>query len=250
MSYTSGIRSSRRTLQSDVLAVHQNDPNLVYAGLRNGSVALEDLRVTSRQINRVGGTVKQKAVVGVRRLSDSAVPWGLIVSGLSDEVRSCSYTFSRKCSCQLLIYDIRFSSAPLYSCVGHINKYHDRLVRLFTAPRTKVHLSITNAQGLTTTPDDKFIYAAGSDNRLRLFDARSGHRVMPDLVAEEDSLHQRRIGPSEDNPLKRIFQDKVENITVREDNLGVDLSVKGDLMRFGAVDYGDPIAYDGLMSLD
>ena len=103
---------------------------------------------------------------------------------------------------------------------------------------------------MTTTPDDKFIYAAGSDNRLRLFDTRTGQRIMPELAAEEDSLHQRRIGPMEDNPLKRIFQDKIENISVREDNLGVDLSVKGELMRFGAVEYGDPVAYDGLMSLD
>lgn len=112
-----------------MLAVHQSDPNLVFAGLRNGSVALEDLRVTSRQINRVGGTVKQKAVVGVRRLSDSAVPWGLVVSGLSDEVSLGWILHTRlRADAQLLIYDIRFSSAPLHSCSGHINKYHDRLV--------------------------------------------------------------------------------------------------------------------------
>lgn len=40
----------------------------------------------SRIINRVGGTKKQKAVVGVKRLNDGAVPWGLVVSGLGDEV--------------------------------------------------------------------------------------------------------------------------------------------------------------------
>jgi len=74
-------------LTSDVLALHQTDPNLLFCGLRNGSVSLEDMRVQpNRMINRVGGTRKQKAVVGVKRLSDGAVPWGLVVSGLGDEV--------------------------------------------------------------------------------------------------------------------------------------------------------------------
>jgi WD repeat-containing protein 21A len=158
VSYTSGIHCSRRTLQSDVLAVHQSDPNLVFAGLRNGSVALEDLRVTSRQINRVGGTLKQKAVVGVRRLSASAVPWGLIVSGLSDEVcfnlsflpsfvlrlrHPVALTWPQADG-QLLIYDIRFSNSPLNTCPGHINKYHDRLVSPATLPHGLSQPSLTH----------------------------------------------------------------------------------------------------------
>jgi WD repeat-containing protein 21A len=70
------------------LAVHHHDSNLVYAGLRNGVVSLEDLRVEPGGVNRVGHTIKGKAVVGVKRLKDSAVPWGMVVSGLDSEVGS------------------------------------------------------------------------------------------------------------------------------------------------------------------
>ena len=85
--YATKLSTTRRTLYSDVLAVDQAEPHLVFCGFRNGSVGLEDLRLQpGRWTNRVGGTKKQKAVVGVKRLSDGAVPWGLVVSGLGDEV--------------------------------------------------------------------------------------------------------------------------------------------------------------------
>ena len=85
LNYDLKPRSTTRRVKSDVLAVDQYDPNLVMTGLRNGFVSLEDLRVESRNLNKVGHTVKGKAVVGVKRLNDGAVPWGLVVSGLDSE---------------------------------------------------------------------------------------------------------------------------------------------------------------------
>ena len=49
-------------------------------------VTLEDLRVDQRTWNKIATTSRGKAVVGVKRLKDSAVPWGIAVSGMSDDV--------------------------------------------------------------------------------------------------------------------------------------------------------------------
>ena len=79
-------------MPSDVLALDQASPDIVFAGLRSGKVAMEDLRVqpSRNRINPVGGTKRGKAVVGVKRLKDSAVPSGLLVSGMGDEVCACT----------------------------------------------------------------------------------------------------------------------------------------------------------------
>jgi hypothetical protein len=40
-----------------------------------------------------------------------------------------------------------------------------------------------------------------------------------------------RLGPGELNPLKRIFEDRVVDLQVRED-YGLDVAVNGELLRF------------------
>lgn len=78
-------------MPSDALAVHQYSRDLVFAGQRSGLVTCEDLRVKPKSPVVVGGTRGRKAVVNVKRVQDGAVPWGLVVSGMGDEVSFCLF---------------------------------------------------------------------------------------------------------------------------------------------------------------
>ena len=73
-------------LKSDCHCVDHLDRNLVYAGLRNADILLEDLRIRPRVQNVLTRTLKGKAVVGVKKMKEALVPWGLAVSGMSNEV--------------------------------------------------------------------------------------------------------------------------------------------------------------------
>jgi len=59
--------------------------NIVYAGLRNSGVMSGDFRDSSKRLTTIA-SLKHKAVVKVKRLCDSAVPFGLLVSGMGDKV--------------------------------------------------------------------------------------------------------------------------------------------------------------------
>lgn len=105
-------------------------------------------------------------------------------------------------------------------------------------------------QGMETTPDDKFLFAAGSDNRLRLYSTTNGTRIQPTSSGFAtptsqsdpstpfgDTLHpinfaSRAIGPLASNPLSRIYEDNITSIGVRNDTWGLDLVVKGHMYRF------------------
>lgn len=78
-------------MPSDALAVHQYSRDLVFTGQRSGLVTCEDLRVKPKSPVVVGGTRGRKAVVNVKRVQDGAVPWGLVVSGMGDEVSFCFF---------------------------------------------------------------------------------------------------------------------------------------------------------------
>ena len=86
--YIDRLYTDIRDLPSDVLALHHSSPDLVLAGLSSSSVLLEDLRVQSTTPNVVASTVEGRPVIGVKRLKDSAVPWGLVVSAMDDQVRN------------------------------------------------------------------------------------------------------------------------------------------------------------------
>lgn len=75
-----------RPVPSDPLAVHHATEHLVYAGLRNGSLIVDDQRTRAGRSQKIGKTTRGKAVVGIKRLQDSAVPYGLVASGMMNEV--------------------------------------------------------------------------------------------------------------------------------------------------------------------
>ncbi|CAD6564400.1 MAG: hypothetical protein TREMPRED_004974 [Tremellales sp. Tagirdzhanova-0007] len=147
--YIDRLHTSKRDLPSDALALHHSSPDLVFAGLRSSSVLLEDLRAQSRIPNVVASTAEGRAVIGVKRLKDSAVPWGLVVSAMDD---------------QLLLFDVRFGKSPLIRFKDHRNNFQSSL-------------------GLTTSSDDEIVVAAGSDCRIRAWSTVTGDRI---VTGDED----------------------------------------------------------------
>jgi len=131
------------------------------------------------------------------------------------------------------------------------------LIHVVTSSKRYSQAHDVKSQGLATSPDDKFLWAAGSDSRLRLYSTSSGQRIMPyppssslstsaestmsggrGTMGGDDQLFGRQIGPKEGNPLRRVFKGKVEHISVRPDDLGLDISVKGEIMRFSRMGQG------------
>ncbi|KAL1405348.1 hypothetical protein Q8F55_008979 [Vanrija albida] len=144
--YGEALTMTSRKTASDPLSVYRSDPNTVYAGLRSSHVIVEDLRAAGRGHGSTLATMPAgKAVIGVQRLKDSAVPWGLLVSAMNH---------------QLYIYDIRFAASPLRTLPGHTNLYHTNLA-------------------LTTAPDDTVVFAGGSDHRLRAWSTLTGELLTP-----------------------------------------------------------------------
>jgi hypothetical protein len=106
--YADGGAPLRRQLSSTPLALHQADHNLVYAGLRSGKIQLHDLRIPASQNQIVGRMQQGKAVVGVKRLKDDAVPYGVLASGMGSEVSLLRLPEAAKADlrCSSSIYDI------------------------------------------------------------------------------------------------------------------------------------------------
>ncbi|OCF41022.1 hypothetical protein I317_05133 [Kwoniella heveanensis CBS 569] len=212
ISYSSHLGSKNRRLPSDALAVHQASRDLVFVGQRNGRVGLEDLRTAPPASlfmqNVVAATQNEKAIVGVKRLDDAAVPWGLVVGGL-----------------------------------GH--------------------------EGMATSPDDKVLFASGSDRRVRAWSTLTGETIFPSYpppaipppslrererecegakktFGADSSFHQNDRGvflggdggvqewqeSEQDNPLYRVYENRVTHLSVTE-GMGLDVVHKGELMRFG-----------------
>lgn len=93
------LESSRtvRHLPSGLMAIHHADRDIVYAGLRNSNIHCEDLRVRGGKTVPMARLERGKAVVAVKRLKDSAVPYGLVASGMLSEVSpitTCRSAFS------------------------------------------------------------------------------------------------------------------------------------------------------------
>ncbi|WWC90187.1 uncharacterized protein L201_005120 [Kwoniella dendrophila CBS 6074] len=205
LNYTTSLRSIPRRLHSDALAIHQTSRDLVYVGQRSGHVSLEDLRTSSRTQNIVASTIKGKAVVGVKRLSDSAVPWGLVVSGMSHE---------------MLLFDVRYGDKPLRAFEGHFNTFHTSVA-------------------LTTSPNDKTLFASSSDRRIKAWSIITGDPLLPPTSVESTSslttgwdTNKNEEEVEVDNPLNRVFSHRVSHLDVN-DELGLDVVVRGDLYRFG-----------------
>ncbi|WOO85668.1 uncharacterized protein LOC62_07G009163 [Vanrija pseudolonga] len=146
--YGETLTLSRRHTTSDPLSLHQFDPNTIYAGLRSSQVTLEDLRSPPRHHSTsIAFMPGGKAVIGVKKLKDSAVPWGMLASAMGN---------------QLYIYDTRFAAQPLRTLPGHVNTYHFNLA-------------------LSTAPDDTVVFAGGGDHRLRAWSTLTGEPLKPVL---------------------------------------------------------------------
>ncbi|ORY26498.1 hypothetical protein BCR39DRAFT_540981 [Naematelia encephala] len=175
----------KRHLTSDPLCLHQAEPNILYAGLRSSAILMQDLRVHPQSSRPTMTMPSGKAMVGVKRLRDSAVPWGLVASAMDH---------------QLCIFDVRYGKSPLRELQGHVNNYQQYL-------------------GLATSPDGRFVFAGGSDHRVRCWDTITGQVIEP---------APQRYG----NPLQKSFEHRVQILDVRDD-LGLDVVDKGELQRFG-----------------
>ncbi|KAK4685172.1 hypothetical protein P7C73_g4980, partial [Tremellales sp. Uapishka_1] len=155
--YASRLATTYRKLPSDPLCVHQSSSDIAFVGMRSSQIRLDDLRVKGRRDDTIAQLPGSKAVVGVKRLKDSAVPWGLLASGMSD---------------QLMIFDIRFAKQPLRCLKGHVNSFHSDL-------------------GLATTPTDSHVLAAGSDDVVRAWSTQTGE---PMSAAEGSSGEDHLLG--------------------------------------------------------
>jgi hypothetical protein len=72
------------------MALNQACPNIVYAGLRDSQIISGDFRDSSTGFRPIA-TLNHKAVVNVKRLCDSAVPFGLLVSGMGNKVSTTQW---------------------------------------------------------------------------------------------------------------------------------------------------------------
>jgi hypothetical protein len=86
--------TDRRLLPSDPLTIHQTCRDIRYVGLRNSQIIRSDLRTPSRGVDVISKMQRGKAVVKVQRLDDSAVPFGLLASGMCSEVSSLTTTMT------------------------------------------------------------------------------------------------------------------------------------------------------------
>lgn len=143
MTSEDALSFNTRRMPSDPLKVHQYTRDIVFAGLRNSSILMEDLRTPSGKPNIITTLPRGRAVTGIKRLQDSAVPWGLLASGLDN---------------QLVIYDLRFPKQPLRELADHVNVFHTTL-------------------GMATSPDDTVVFHGGCDKRLRAWSTVTGERI-------------------------------------------------------------------------
>ncbi len=49
---------------------------------------------------------------------------------------------------------------------------------------------------------------------------------------DDTAIRQHRIGPTEVNPIKRIFKARVKSISLQDDVYGMDISEGGNIFRF------------------
>jgi hypothetical protein len=92
-----------------------------------------------------------------------------------------------------------------------------------SAPSLKIKL---NDQGLGTAANDKVVFAAGSDNRLRAWSLLSGERLRPDHDSNPDLVSR-----NSRNPLTRSFSAHPTAISITEDGM-MDVGVGHAIHRF------------------
>ncbi|KAH0832092.1 hypothetical protein J3R83DRAFT_13001 [Lanmaoa asiatica] len=128
----------RLPTHSDVLALAQRR-NILYTGLRNGRILQFDTRVQRSNVYPLFDSVSQctSSITGLKHLHDYQLLVSFIDGGIST-------------------FDLRFPiRTPLLTFTGNFNTYTVRLP-------------------LATDPYEKFLFAAGQDNRIRLWSLITG----------------------------------------------------------------------------
>ena len=94
--------------------------------------------------------------------------------------------------------------------------------------------NISLPQGLTTSPDDQWLFAAGSDTKIRAWNTTTGCQLLPPPLF--DSPPTSNVNKWKYNhPLVTPFDHVPTALSIREDDWGMDVAVKGELHRFRKV---------------
>ncbi|KAH9948875.1 hypothetical protein B0H21DRAFT_206171 [Amylocystis lapponica] len=182
---------------SDVLAIHQQ-PNLVYSGARSGAVHRFDVRLDTRKGQSLLNGRFERTTSSVTHLS-IIHEWELLVSTIRGNLET---------------HDLRFlrSDTPVLHFPGHVNSYTIKL-------------------GIAVDPLQDFLYAGGSDNRIRAWSLRTGGPIpfSPSSSAEPPTETW-----SIDSPFWNKFEAAVVAMQVTESEQGTCLwaSSAGKLHRW------------------
>lgn len=151
-----------RTLNcgSDVMAVCQHS-NTVFAGCRNGTIQLFDLRDSrTRGSNLLDNRYQRK---GSRFVSHINVirDWELLISTSAGDLE---------------MFDLRYSasSTPITTFVGHVN-------------------SVRNDLGITVDPSNEILLAAGEDRVVRGWSLKSGRPLRNQITRSTNLLRKFNI---------------------------------------------------------
>ncbi|KAI9573560.1 hypothetical protein HD554DRAFT_2265296 [Boletus coccyginus] len=128
----------RLPTQSDVFALAQHE-NVIYTGLRNGGILRFDARVQRSNSHPLFNSISQRtsSITGLKHLRDHQLLVSFLDGGIST-------------------FDLRFPiRTPSITFTGNVNLY-------------------TNKLPLVTDPHEKFLFAAGQDNRIRLWSLTTG----------------------------------------------------------------------------
>ncbi|GLB38232.1 putative protein modification by small protein conjugation or removal [Lyophyllum shimeji] len=164
---------------SDVFSVRQHGDN-IYTGCRNGTIMRFDKRLYKhgqKLYNDRFLNQPRTTVLHVEMLGD----WQLLTSHMNGD---------------LMTFDLRFTrqDTPLVRYHGHTNTYTQRL-------------------GIALDPDQKFLFAAGEDNRIRGWSIRTGDPLLPSSSSSISSYSP--------NPFAMVFPGVVESMQVTAEQEGL-----------------------------
>ncbi|KIM63386.1 hypothetical protein SCLCIDRAFT_1214275 [Scleroderma citrinum Foug A] len=162
---------------SDVFAVAQQE-HIIYSGLRNGSILRFDNRVWKPKGDALLGDLfaqPSNSITNLRLLCDSQ----LLVTNVDGKIST---------------FDLRFISprVPLKVFIGNVNSYSIK------AP-------------IAVDPSEEFLFAAGQDNRIRLWSLRSGG---PPLTPSPSITTPKPYGQE---LLQYQFEEPVRSIQISEE---------------------------------
>jgi WD repeat-containing protein 21A len=166
----------RLPTKSDVFALAQRE-NVLYTGLRNGGILRFDTRLQRTNSHPLFDSTSQRirsSITGLKHLRDNQLLVSFLDGGIST-------------------FDLRFPiRTPLMTFTGNFNSYTNRLP-------------------LATDPQEKFLFAAGQDNRIRLWSLTTGG----------PALDPTGTGSTNQSVFERPFEHHVAALQVVEEREGL-----------------------------